>query len=309
MPVVDLAATQRHYIDHMAPVWRALDEDERGDVIVPENLRAYAASLGVVARRPAQMDVVLTAGFANVRGSSGWRKRVLMEHGVGQTYVGAHEAYAGGSGRHDKVDLYLCPNERVAALNAPYGQTAVVGSPYLEELQKIERDPQDLIVASFHWNCSVAPETQSARRVYHEPINRLTTYRWRVAHHAHPRDESLGEYHVDRFIQRFEDVVREASVYLCDNSSTMFYAAALGIPVVVLNAPWFRRDVQHGLRFWDHAGIGPNVWHEDDLPNALFEVMDEFAHADALIRMSDDLFPRSGVPAAQLAVNAIRQLV
>jgi hypothetical protein len=45
----------------------------------------------------------------------------------------------------------------------------------------------------------------------------------------------------------------------------MWEAAALGIPVVVVNASWYRRDIDHGLRFWEYSDIGPNVDHPADL--------------------------------------------
>jgi glycosyltransferase involved in cell wall biosynthesis len=54
----------------------------------------------------------------------------------------------------------------------------------------------------------------------------------------------------------FEEVVRRADVYLIDNSSTMFEAAAAGLPIVALEPSYYRRSVDHGLRFWDAAGVG-----------------------------------------------------
>ena len=73
----------------------------------------------------------------------------------------------------------------------------------------------------------------------------------------------------------FADVCRRADVYITDNSSTLFEFAATGRPVVVLNAPEFRRNVNHGLRFWEAATVGVQVDHPRDLVAAVASALED----------------------------------
>ena len=122
---------------------------------------------------------------------------------------------------------------------------------------------QAVICTSFHWNSkSIAPETTSAWEHYQRAIILLSRHR-HVLGHAHPREMfKIGKWYQRSNIEvaaSFDDVLRRADVYACDNSSSLFEFAATGRPVVVLNHPAYRRNVEHGLRFWAAAGIGVNV--------------------------------------------------
>src|SRR5690625_635644 len=150
-----------------------------------------------------------------------------------------------------------------------------------------------LVVLSFHWDGShVVPEAGTALPEYigaipHLP--RLLRRRLpdgrdkpvaRVAMHAHPRiagrtREMLeravakvrresgapeGEYDEIPFIHTFDEVLESASLYCTDASSTLYEYAATGRPVLVLNSRHVRKDVNHGLRFWEASEVGLNVW-------------------------------------------------
>jgi hypothetical protein len=89
----------------------------------------------------------------------------------------------------------------------------------------------------------------------------------------------------------------------------MFEFAATGRPVVVLNAQGYRRDVSHGLRFWDASTVGINVWRRDELMDGI---------ARALESRSDDVAAREealGVvyglrtAAGERAAAAIREVL
>lgn len=109
------------------------------------------------------------------------------------------------------------------------------------------------------------------------------------------------------FIPEFEDVVRRADIYVNDSSSTLYEFAATGRPVVTLNAPWYRRDVNHGLRFWEHADVGIQVDHPDDLETAILKTI---AHPDRAARdvAVEAVYPHLGQSAARAATVLLNLL-
>lgn len=272
--VVDAFASRAHYLDHIAPIWRALPE--RGAFLVPRGLAERAESLGV---EPTVVSAVPSGGPVLVASmidlmTTGERPVVLLEHGAGQTYSGNNGGYAGGVGR-ERVFLFLCPSERVAQRNRdryPQSAAAVVGCPVLDRYS--HREPRGRAVGiSFHWDCPVAPEAMSAFEHYRDALPAVKVAFGEVLGHAHPRAfDSLAPVYERAGIEpvrEFSEVMRRAGLYVADNTSTLYEFAATGRPVVVLNAPWYRRNVSHGVRFWEFADVGIQV----DTPGRLVGAM------------------------------------
>ena len=224
----------------------------------------------------------------------GYRRIALVEHGIGQSYVGlAHGAYTGGPGR-DHVGLFLSPNETAASRDRaayPRARVEIIGDPVLDSLSRRSLDGPPVVCLSFHWDWSRIPELKSAAPHYLSVLPELAR-RFTVIGHGHPRALDRLTLIYRRLgielVSSFDEVCRRASVYVCDNSSTLYEFASTGRPVVVLNAPWFRRNVSHGLRFWDAAGVGRQVDRPEDLAEAIACSLSEGqpSTADAALRLA-----------------------
>jgi hypothetical protein len=287
--VIDAIAAEPQFVDHLAPVWHALPSDVRGTFFVDAPLSARAAARGIdamlldaesVRRREAPpaarsprgaKALVASIGDTKIARRLGYGDFARLEHGAGQTYVGNRTgSYAGGPDNQD-ASLVLVPNEYAAdhwRRAYPAARVEVVGCPKVATLP--EREPGPLTVAvTFHWDCSIAPETQPARE-FIATLPALAA-RFRVIGHAHPKGDwprQMGRVYARfgiPFVRDFEDVCRQADVLVFDNSSVGFEFAALGRPVVVLNARTYRRKVSHGGRFWDWASVGVNANAPDEL--------------------------------------------
>lgn len=255
------------------------------------HMRPVADLLGVTGdyalRRPEPASVALVASYgdlARVR-RAGYRRIVLMQHGAGQSYGGdrktaRHPAYPGGDD-NDDVGLFLCPNEHSANRwreRYPAASVRVVGCPKIDSLPQraVSVDSGDddgsLVVAvSFHWNYHGIPEMRSAFDHWWPAVARLAE-RMKVIGHAHPKRHDLKAWypaHGIEWVPDFDDVLRRADMYVCDNSSSLFEFASTGRPVVVLDAPWYRPEADHGLRFWDAADVGQRVQDLDHLEPAV----------------------------------------
>lgn len=302
MTVVDCFVSLPHYADHVAAVWEALG-DHRGHLWAGPAAAGRVAALGLTSLTDGgtRGDTILTASWTDARCSRQWRTVALMEHGVGQTYgadLGGHPAYAGGTGRYGFIDLFLCPNDRVATLNrraCPQARVEVVGSPWLDGLARIVRRPDVDVAVSFHWDLDLCPETECTAADWWPAVTRLAARR-PVIGHGHPRVQPvLWPRYMQAGIEsvaNFADVVARAQVFAADNTSCLFAAAALGLGVVVLDSPRYRRNVDHGLRFWECADVGVRV----DRPGGLGAAVAAAAAGptSAAAGIVADLFPWRG---------------
>lgn len=265
MTVVHGYASRDHYLAHLLPVYEALPADLRGELIGPRGGDPWRTRKE---RLVGVDDLVLVASWVD---SQRWtrRKVIYLEHGAGQTYDGdpeaaGHGSYSGGAG-HDHTVLFLCPSETVAGRwRARYdAASAVVGCPRLDGLigRRAQNRADDVVAITFHWDNPLCPESRSAyahwRTALPDVVAELQAEGLRVVGHGHPRwGRTMRQAWAAMGVAYAEDldaVLAEATVLVADNTSAAYEAAALDIPVVSLNAPWYRRDVEHGLRFWSHV--------------------------------------------------------
>lgn len=254
-----------HYRDHVEAVWKHLPSDLKGE----ESWGRGASS----PRSADPRDLVMVAGFYDLDRARG-HKVIYVEHGAGQSYWAEnskpHEAYH-GSEHPDKVVAYISPNQRVAD---SWGRPAFAcGSPVCDPHPLITNNPRPVVAITFHWDCLLFPETRSAIDHYVTSLGPLVRFLrkegFEVLGHHHPRDRRLPT--IWRNLQVPEVDVHEvrdrADVLIADNTSLAFEMLYLNRTVVTLNAPWYRRDVEHGLRFWENT---PG-WAVDN-PEELFDL-------------------------------------
>jgi hypothetical protein len=298
--VIDALAYEPQFLDHLAPVWRALPAEVRGSFRCDPDLVERARLRGVDAEpleRPRNSPaypaprfdgprcLVASYGDVKVGRRLGYGPFAFIEHGAGQSYTGdrtyPNGSYAGGPDREDNT-LVMVPNEQCAArwLAAyPEVRVEVVGCPRLDDLPRRSAPdwhPEPTVAVSFHWNASQSPESRSAWGDFHPALADLAKA-YRVIGHGHPKGdwpERMARYYRRLnipFVREFDDVCRQADIYVCDNSSTIWEFASTGRPVVLMNARSYRRNIHHGLRFWDEAGVGVNVDRPEDLVAAVAE--------------------------------------
>ena len=302
---VDFFARRSHFVDHMAPVWAALRPDVCGNFYVSAYLQGYAESQGleVLPVRQTTQDLLsgapngpnplVTCAYGDMLAAYKIRPQrpfILMEHGVGLSFN--NPGYAGGLGLRRHVALFLVPNEHTRAMNArvlPLTPQAIVGTPKLDEWASRaafgpgspdggSKPPRStarpVVCISFHWNgAHVAPEAGNAFAHYAGILADLAKAEtFTLIGHGHPKFPALEQEFQARgieFVSDFREVMQRADLYINDSSSTLYEFLVTGKPVIILNSPQFRRNVHHGIRFWEYTDVGPQVNQPAELMPAI----------------------------------------
>lgn len=333
---LDFFARRPHYLDHLAPVWNALPPARRGTFHIAQELETYARQElrepcleifegGI----PSGDHPIVTAAYGDlnkvIRNPN--RTIITMEHGVTQGFETA--AYPNARiGNRLRVDLALLPNEYVARRFRAVRETPceVIGTPkmdpwfyapffefpdqYTQSVSLLHRR-KPVIAIAFHWGDrnSDPAESGSAFEHYRAILPALAA-RYKVIGHAHPlaspEHRQAFEQAGIEWVEDFREILLRADVYLNDLSSTMYEFLVTGKPVVILNAPWFRRNVQWGIRFWDYSDVGLMVENPGELLDAIDRTLGDYGAicAQARHRAVADLYPHAG-SSAQRAVEVL----
>lgn len=243
-----------HYHRHIDAVWKHLPAEFQGEVVLGRRAR--------LDNIPPE-DVVMIGGAYDLGRTDA--RVIYVEHGAGQSYNGdpsdrayQHSNYAGGKHPRNVIG-YISPRDDVAK---SWGRPAfAAGCPALDGVAaRRQATYPHKVVFTFHFDARITAESRSAREHYLDGLTTMFAHvrnqisgDWIPYGHGHPRDpqakhiwRNLGIVEID-----LDEVLETASLLVADNTSVMYEAAALDIPVIALNAPWYRKTIHHGLRFWD----------------------------------------------------------
>jgi CDP-glycerol:poly(glycerophosphate) glycerophosphotransferase len=324
---LDFFARLQHYIDHLAPIWNALPPERRGQFHTTVDLVDYtrqelnaANVIEVDGYTPSGDSPILCAAYGDMSRAARnpGRRIITIEHGTGHGFGTA--AYPNATkGRRDLVDLALMPNAYTADLSRSVRSThcEVIGTPKMDEWSEaaIAREPRynpldnPLVIAiAFHWGDRHAnpPESGSAFEHYQSILPRLAK-RYHVIAHGHPLASpavrQIFEQAGIEWVSNLREVFSRADILINDLSSILYEFIVTGKPVIVLNAPWFRREVNWGIRFWDYSDVGINVEGPGELFSAIDRTIAEYGTicTEERRRAVADLYPYLGCSAQRAA--------
>lgn len=306
---IDFVSSAPKYRAHLGPVWDALPEGFRGQRIARDEHNGKIVFVD-------KDSVALVAGYMDMRAARrfGYRRIALLEHGIGQSYSSRDCHLPGGDDR-DPVGLFLSPNDHAAGRDAgryPAARVDVVGSTILDSLSQREPGGGPVVAITFHWHYTRIPEMRSAFDHFKPALERLAEA-FIVIGHAHPQAAGSIEPAYRAFGIEYEpdyrEVFRRADLLIADNTSALFEFASTDRPVVVLNAPEYRRDVRHGLRFWDAADVGVQVDHPDELVAGVEAALENVSSRKAARDAALDVVYAYRTGAAVRAAAALRDWI
>lgn len=269
---VHIVARAPHLASHMDAIWFHLPDELRGDRIVDTHARAP--------KHWDHRDVVMVAGYPDIF-ATGDRRTIYVEHGAGQSYVqadkmGAKNYFHGGE-HPEFVIGYIGPRQSVIDAWAKPGFAA--GAPICDPYELFA--PDQVAVITFHNNPPAAryvPEMGTAFEHYRDRmgaiVGALRNQGYEVLGHRHPRFNHMrGYWEREHGIREStaHEVRERAQLLICDNSSFAYEMMYLGRDCISMNAPWYRRDVEHGQRFWSHVP-GVQVNDADELIEVIGEL-------------------------------------
>lgn len=325
---VDFLARQPYFIDHLAPIWNKLDASERGKFyVLGAKGQEYAARKLHGAKIYSYIDEgecgsnpIVCAAYGDALRAADHdpdRQVILMEHGVGLTFGKA--AYADGLGQRGKFSLIPVQSQYVLGKVNPelsHIPHPIIGvpklDPWLNSFKTSHPIPKHPTVAiAFHHGdrYSRPGEVGSAWQHFIDVLPLLSKH-YRLIVHAHPSSgpELLNFYSQWglEHVEDWEQVMAQADLFINDCSSTAYEFCATGKPVILLNAPWFNRKSQYGIRFWDYSDIGVQIDEPGLLENTIEHVLvypaEHAVHRQLMVR---DLFPYFG-QASDAAVQEIK---
>ena len=292
---IDFLTCQRHNFHHLLPIWNKIPKDIRGNFYVllsiddkscysyqDAHLLFYDSTIFLIKEINSRNGILVTSSFYDDIIPNITRPMCFLAHGSGQTYKGQ---FLHLIARKNYI-LDLVPNQYMASSfkdRYTNNEIKVIGCPKLDVWHTNFTKPQNskpIIAISFHFDRDTVPETRSAWPYFKPAIAQIAQdERWKILGHGHPRIfDELAPYYTDLGIEpvkEFDEVMSRANLYICDNSSTIYEFASTDRPVVVLNAPWFRRDVLHGLRFWQLSSVGTNCDSPGLLITAISQALED----------------------------------
>lgn len=310
MQKIDFYSSYPHYLDHMVNIWLNLPMKYRGTYYISKNCIEKAKEYGIeyVVGVPNE-NICLVSSYLDYLQTKG--DVVYMEHGIGHTYSNDNPSYAGGKGK-DRVILFLNQHHLTQEKNLktyPNVKGVIVGTPKMDNVKEVEFKGK-VVCFSFHWDCKIVPETRSSFEYYRKIIRELNKNKeFKLVMHGHPRENwSVAKSLGIEFIQDIKEVFERVDVYVCDNSSSMYEFMCTGKPIILLNAPFYRKNIHHGIRFWTHIGgiqvdnikdLLPSIQRTLSNPNEYKTIRDEIV---------SELYPNRG-KATKLSVKAIKELL